>query len=92
MITVHGRVNGSTQVGRKEKGLHAVRAIVLYPLNALVEDQLRRLRSTLDSMVPMVPKMSINWLNTHEHGRNRILFGRYTGETPVPGEKTAQTR
>ena len=28
---------------------HAIRALVLYPLNALVEDQLRRLRQTLDS-------------------------------------------
>ena len=65
---------------RKDGELHAVRAIVLYPLNTLVEDQLRRLRSTLDS------KDVHNWLN-NERGRNRILFGRYTGETPVPGER-----
>ena len=66
--------------GRNEKNLHAVRAIVLYPLNALVEDQLRRLRSTLDS------KEVHNWLD-NKRGRNRILFGRYTGETPISGER-----
>ena len=65
---------------RKEKNLHAVRAIILYPLNALVEDQLRRLRSTLDS------ENVHNWLNNERSG-NRILFGRYTGETPISGER-----
>ncbi len=57
---------------------HAVRAMILYPLNALVEDQLRRLRGTLDA-----PDTHV-WLNNHRKG-NRILFGRYTGATPVPG-------
>ncbi len=69
-----------THTRRKEKNLHAVRAIILYPLNALVEDQLRRLRSTLDS------ENVHNWLNNQRAG-NRILFGRYTGETPVSGER-----
>ena len=68
-----------SHTGRKAEGLHAVRAVVLYPLNALVEDQLRRLRSTLDS------NNIHQWLNTHRGG-NRILFGRYTGETPVSGD------
>jgi len=58
--------------------LHALRAIVLYPLNALVEDQLRRLRATLDS------DLAHHWLDT-SRGGNRILFGRYTGQTPVSG-------
>ncbi len=69
-----------SHTGRKGEELHAVRAMILYPLNALVEDQLRRLRSTLDSST------AHQWLNTHRCG-NRILFGRYTGETPVPGER-----
>jgi hypothetical protein len=63
---------------RHSDGLHAVRALILYPLNALVEDQLRRLRSTLDS-----PEAHV-WMNNHRKN-NRILFGRYTGATPVPG-------
>ena len=66
--------------GRKKEGLHAIRGLILYPLNALVEDQLRRLRSTLDS------EKVHRWLDD-EHGRNRILFGRYTGQTPVPGDR-----
>ena len=54
-----------THTGRKDENQHAVRAIILYPLNSLVEDQLRRLRSTLDS------KYVHNWLDK-ERGRNRI--------------------
>lgn len=64
--------------GRAKDGLHALRAVILYPLNALVEDQLRRLRTTLDS------DRFHDWLNKHRPG-NRILFGRYTGLTPVSG-------
>jgi DEAD/DEAH box helicase domain-containing protein len=60
---------------------HAVRALILYPLNALVEDQLRRLRMTLDS------RDAHQWLDANRGG-NRMLFGRYTGQTPVPGKST----
>ncbi|HEX2094450.1 MAG TPA: DEAD/DEAH box helicase [Longimicrobiaceae bacterium] len=56
----------------------AVRALILYPLNALVEDQMRRLRATLDS------DETHQWLN-RARGFNRITFGRYTGQTPVSG-------
>ena len=57
-------------------------------MNTLVEDQLRRLRLTLNA--PEVHQ----WLDTHRHG-NRITFGRYNGQTPVPGsfdDKGAQKR
>src|SRR5262249_1678207 len=54
----------------------AMRALILYPLNALVEDQLRRLRSALDS------DPVHHWLNTYRN-TNRITFGRYTGATPL---------
>ena len=64
--------------GRNARQMHAVRAMVLYPLNALVEDQLRRLRQTLDS------ETVLNWLDS-ERGGNRVTFGRYTGATPVSG-------
>lgn len=66
--------------GRHQASQHALRAIVLYPLNALVEDQVRRLRSTLDSQAVH------DWLDRHRGG-NRILFGRYTGTTPVSGSR-----
>jgi len=59
---------------------YALRGIILYPLNALVEDQLRRLRRTLES-----PDVH-NWLDQNRRG-NRILFGRYTGQSAVSGRR-----
>lgn len=56
----------------------AVRAMILYPMNALVDDQLARLRKALDS------QEADDWFTTHRGG-NRFYFGRYTGRTPVPG-------
>ena len=58
----------------------AVRAIVLYPMNALVEDQLTRLRKALDS------EQARKWFQENRAG-NRIYFGRYNGVTPVPGHE-----
>jgi DEAD/DEAH box helicase domain-containing protein len=58
----------------------AVRALILYPMNALVEDQLTRLRRALDS-----PEARA-WLAKHRPGQ-RIYFGRYNGTTPVPGHE-----
>ena len=62
----------------------ALRALILYPLNALVEDQLRRLRASLDH-----PRIH-QWLD-HARGGNRITFGRYTSMTPVPGQATTNS-
>lgn len=56
----------------------AVRALVLYPLNALVEDQMVRLRKALDS------DDAQDVMARHFNG-NRIFFGRYTGKSPVTG-------
>jgi Lhr-like helicase len=55
----------------------AIRALILYPMNALVEDQLARLRKLLDS------EGSRGWLDRHRNG-NRFYFGRYTSATPGP--------
>lgn len=60
----------------------AMRAIILYPLNALVEDQLGRMRTALDSV------NARNWLQTQRAG-NRFYFGRYTGRTPVSGDRNS---
>lgn len=57
----------------------AVRALILYPMNALVEDQLTRLRKALDS------DEARRWLDTNAKN-NRLYFGRYTGGTPSSGE------
>ena len=56
----------------------AVRALILYPMNALVEDQLTRLRKTLSS-----PE-ALQVLDQQANG-NRIYFGRYTSKSPVTG-------
>ena len=57
-----------------------VRAILLFPMNALVEDQMRRLRKLLfwvnlasSTLPPSAP----------EKLRRQVTFGRYTGDTPV---------
>ncbi|MBS9806377.1 DEAD/DEAH box helicase [Bacillus toyonensis] len=63
----------------------AIRGLILYPLNALVEDQLVRLRKALDS------KEAKEWLDKNRGG-NRIHFGRYTGKTPVPGEPSNRNK
>jgi DEAD/DEAH box helicase domain-containing protein len=73
--------NGNT--GRVEQWAHdqrphAVRALVLYPLNALVEDQMRRLRTVLEDDATRA------WLDQHRAG-NRITYGRYVGATPRAG-------
>jgi DEAD/DEAH box helicase domain-containing protein len=60
----------------------AIRALILYPLNALVEDQLARLRDGFDG-----PQADA-WLQAHRAG-NRFYFGRYTGRTPVSGNRTS---
>ena len=56
-----------------------VRALILYPMNALVEDQLVRMRKILDG-----PKQE-EWLIKHRSG-HRFFFGRYTGQTPKDEE------
>lgn len=62
----------------------AVRALILYPMNALVDDQLMRMRRALDSDAVRT------WLDTHRQG-HRFYFGRYTGATPVTGFRTTET-
>ena len=56
----------------------AIRAMVIYPMNALVEDQLSRLRKALDSDEAR--------LVFNEYNENRIYFGRYNGTSPVSGK------
>jgi DEAD/DEAH box helicase domain-containing protein len=58
----------------------AMRALLLYPLNALIEDQLGRIRKACDSGKARA------WLDNDLRG-NRFWFGRYTGLTPVSGSE-----
>lgn len=70
--------NYSRRQHRGENRPAAVRALVIYPMNALVEDQLTRLRASLDSTA------AHDALRQH-YGNNRIRFGRFNGATPVAG-------
>ena len=72
--TMTDRVKQRPQINRPA----AVRALIVYPMNALVEDQLSRLRKALDSDDARQV--------FHEYNNNLIYFGRYTGTSPVSGK------
>ncbi len=55
----------------------AIRALVLYPMNALVEDQMARLREALDSD-------EVRSFMQEKLNGNRIYFGSYNGKTIAP--------
>ncbi|WP_165372294.1 DEAD/DEAH box helicase [Emticicia agri] len=73
------QLNSKVQQRPNDGRPQGVRALILYPMNALVEDQLTRLRKALDS------NKVREWLKT-EGNNNSIYFGRYTGNTPTSGE------
>lgn len=58
-----------------------IRALVLYPMNALVSDQLGRLRNIIGREDDSYYKL----LSQGENKR-RVTFGMYTGRTPYAGE------
>lgn len=64
-----------------EKDKSAIRGLILYPLNALAEDQMRRLRKALSS------EKAISYFDQKVNGK-RITFGRYTGITPIAGKES----
>ena len=69
----------------EEERPRAIRTMILYPLNALAEDQMIRLRKALNSKKPD-HSGARDWLDAHRGG-HRFYFGRYTGRTPLSGEK-----
>ncbi len=78
-----GRIN--QRVHEPHERARAVRALFLYPLNALIEDQLGRIRRACDGPAGRA------WLDAHR-GRHRFWFGRYTGATPVSGPQNNQNK
>ena len=67
-----------------ERRVPAIKALVLYPMNALVEDQMSRLRAALD--FEQARQTYAQYDSTFFHG-NRITFGRYIGATIKTGRK-----
>lgn len=68
-----GRYIYSQRIGENRPA--ALRSLLLYPMNALVADQVARLRKSLDSDDVR------EYLDRHADG-NRIFFGSYNGNTP----------
>jgi hypothetical protein len=64
------------------KGQSAMRALVLYPMNALVNDQLGRMRLLFAD-----PRL-VTWFR--EKAGRPIRFARYTSRTLYPGVRTAK--
>ena len=71
LIPVYNHLLREHKEGKLTPG---VRALLLYPMNALANDQLRRLRQMASIMEEKVPDLN-------------ITFGRYVGDTPETKEK-----
>ena len=82
LLPILGTLYGEAK-GRPESfALPGVRALILYPMNALVNDQLARLRLLFGD--PAVAE------EFRQVGCKRIpCFGMYTGRTPYPGRRNA---
>lgn len=67
----------------------AVRTIIMYPMNALVSDQISRLRRLMGD--PQGKFLSL-FRDTCGADRRRPRFGMYTGRTPYAGEEPQETQ
>lgn len=83
----NGSLQRPCQQRAHEKRPAGMRGLVLYPMNALVEDQVSRLRRALDSggLAEVGNTSGVRDLLSKEASGNRIYFGRYNSATPVPG-------
>ena len=74
------------QRGHETASRHsAVRALMLYPLNALIEDQLSRVRRACDNA------RARQWF-TGPFAGNHIWFGRYNAVAPVSGTEQSPNK
>lgn len=74
----YGQLSSASLQRNNETRPSAIKAIIVYPMNALVEDQMTRLRQSMDS--DKVREYCDSHLNGH-----RIFFGRYNSSSPVSG-------
>ncbi|MCB1743609.1 MAG: DEAD/DEAH box helicase, partial [Gammaproteobacteria bacterium] len=82
LLPILGRVAAEAAAGKTFQS-RAVRALLLYPMNALVNDQLGRLRVLFgDNSVA-------RWFT--DHGGRPMKFARYTGRTLYPGRRKEDT-
>jgi Lhr-like helicase len=78
--TPNGTAHYTAQAQRiNSKREPSIKAIVLYPMNALVDDQMTRLRKALDS-----DKAENFYRDKCEN--HRVYFGQYNGATPISSD------
>ena len=77
LLPILGRLAREAAKSPKTFETRAVRALLLYPMNALVNDQLSRLRRLFGCPATR------DWFKNHAH--RPVKFGRYTSRTPFPG-------
>ena len=83
LLPILGRMAAEALSGQSFS-TRAVRALLLYPMNALVNDQLGRLRVLFgDNSVA-------RWFS--DHGGRPMKFARYTGRTLYPGRRRDDTK
>ena len=83
------RTPGQTRVRQRAHEaaarMPAIRALLLFPLNALIQDQLSRIRRACDNPAARA------WLDAHRSA-NRFWFGKYIGGTPVSGPPASNAK
>lgn len=77
LLPIMGRLGREAAMSPGSFKTRAVRALLLYPMNALVNDQLSRLRRLFGA------PSTRDWFK--QHGSRPVKFGRYTSRTPFPG-------
>lgn len=77
LLPIMGRLGREASLSPASFKTRAVRALLLYPMNALVNDQLSRLRRLFGAPATR------DWFK--KHGGRPVKFGRYTSRTPFPG-------
>ena len=80
-----GGIANYTAKAQREKSTRkaSIKAIILYPMNALVDDQMTRLRKALDSKE--AEAFYSEYCENH-----RVYFGQYNGATPISSEIDTQ--
>ena len=82
LVPLFSRVLDDLQRHRGRVRPRGLRSLLLYPLNALAEDQVTRIREAADGAGEDGAR---EWLDTN--CEDRIFFGRYNGTTPVAGRR-----
>jgi len=77
LLPIMGRLGREAAGSSGSFETRAVRALLLYPMNALVNDQLSRLRRLFGAPATR------DWFK--QYGGRPVKFGRYTSRTPFPG-------